>query len=169
MKRIEEHTYEKQQFIGEDFRASAFLSVTFKNCMFSECKVEGMRLQDVVFEGCKIVGVGFHLCDQNPFFTFKAKDTIFMGCNFAGCKMKGFKAIDCRFEGCHFSETNLEEAVFTGSIFRESPMHHCDLRKADFQGVEGYSIDPRVNKIQKAKFSLPEAVTLLQCFDIKIS
>ncbi|MGO8695160.1 MAG: hypothetical protein ACLQMF_15980 [Rectinemataceae bacterium] len=42
------------------------------------------------------------------------------------------------------------------------------MRKAVFKNAHGYSIDPRNNKIQKAVFSVPEVLSLLDCFDIAL-
>jgi len=58
-----------------------------------------------------------------------------------------------------FRETDLE-----GNIF-----HHADLSKADFRDVKNYSINPQSNILKKARFSIPEVLSLLNFFDIQIS
>jgi len=42
------------------------------------------------------------------------------------------------------------------------------LEKVDFSTSFNYSIDPEMNKIKKAKFSLPEVIGLLNKYDIEI-
>jgi fluoroquinolone resistance protein len=42
------------------------------------------------------------------------------------------------------------------------------LEKADLRTAYNYSIDPSINKIKKAKFSLPGVVGLLSKYDIEI-
>ena len=46
--------------------------------------------------------------------------------------------------------------------------HNCDLSRSDFSGALNYSIDVRTNQVKQAKFSLPEAIALLQALDIRI-
>jgi len=60
-------------------------------------------------------------------------------------------------------DANFDEVDLTGTIF-----HNSDLSKADFSNASNYDIDPKTNKIKKAKFSLPEALQLLRGFDITI-
>jgi len=50
-----------------------------------------------------------------------------------------------------------------GSIFDNSV-----LEKTDFTTASNYSIDPEINRIKKAKFSLPAVVGLLNKYDIVI-
>ena len=38
---------------------------------------------------------------------------------------------------------------------------NADLREADFRDASGYLISPRENRLEKARFSLPEATRLL--------
>ena len=52
-----------------------------------------------------------------------------------------------------FTEAELGEASFTGSNLEGAKFERTDLRKADFRGAQNYLIDPRDNKVQKAKFS----------------
>ena len=63
----------------------------------------------------------------------------------------------------NFSKKNLEKHSFTGCVF-----HNCDLGSTDFSSSTQYDIDPRTNKITKAKFSFPEAAGLLRAFDITL-
>ena len=81
-------------------------------------------------------------------------------------KLSKFKGCDLR--GCDFQNTYLVEAVFDKSSFTETLFHACDLEKASFRGARGYSIDPRANKIAKATFSVPEVLSLVECFGIRI-
>jgi uncharacterized protein YjbI with pentapeptide repeats len=58
--------------------------------------------------------------------------------------------------GVDFSESNLLNSKFV----------NANLNKANFVGAINYMIDPRVNKIAKARFSMTEATNLLNAFDI---
>jgi uncharacterized protein YjbI with pentapeptide repeats len=60
--------------------------------------------------------------------------------------------------GADFGKSDL-----TGSTF-----HNSNLSKANFIGAINYSINPLTNKLSKAKFSKPEALSLLDHLDIII-
>ena len=52
----------------------------------------------------------------------------------------------------------------SGTLF-----HQADLRKANFRGAKNYSLDVRTNKVEGAKFSFPEAISLLSSFGIDLT
>ena len=79
------------------------------------------------------------------------------------CSLKGSS-----IKECHFTNTILSNADFSHTVLPKTVFFHCDLCKADFSTSMQYEIDPSVNKVTKAKFSLPEAATLLKAFDITI-
>jgi uncharacterized protein YjbI with pentapeptide repeats len=82
--------------------------------------------------------------------------------------MKGSKFEDCEIRGCDFQNVYLVGGAFDRCFFSETLFHACDLEKASFRGARGYAIDPRVNKIAKAVFSVPEVLSLVECFGIRI-
>jgi len=51
----------------------------------------------------------------------------------------------------------------TGAMFEST-----NLEKADFRSSFHYSINPEINKIKKAKFSLPAVIGLLDKYQIEI-
>lgn len=65
-------------------------------------------------------------------------------------------------------EVQLKGADFSGTDLKKSTFQDCDLSKADFRGAKNYFISTESNKIKKAKFSMPEAVSLLGNLDIMI-
>ena len=69
---------------------------------------------------------------------------------------------------CDFNETLLSEANFKGCDLEGTLFHQCDLKGADFREAVHYSIDPQANLIKKAKFSIPDALSLLKGFDIAL-
>ena len=65
---------------------------------------------------------------------------------------------ECNLEGALFDKCNLEQTVFINN----------NLKKSNFETSKNYLIDPKVNDIQKAQFSLPEALSFLSLLPIKI-
>ncbi|NQT60514.1 MAG: pentapeptide repeat-containing protein [Bacteroidetes bacterium] len=68
-----------------------------------------------------------------------------------------------------FENTFLGGASFKRSHFNNTLFHNANLKEASFCKAEGYAIDPRVNDVRKAKFSVPEVLNLLSGVDILIS
>ncbi len=65
---------------------------------------------------------------------------------------------NCDLSGSVFENCNLLRATFENTI----------LEKADFCTSFNYSLDPEINKIKKAKFSLSGLIGLLDKYDIEI-
>lgn len=171
-KRLEPKSHTSCHFENCDFTESVWRDVKFASCTFTRCnlslvKLEGARLHDVCFVDCKIVGAEFFKCDK-IFFAIEGKRSFFQYCNFSDLNMKSTSFKDSKCRECHFTNTVLLQADFRGVDFLGTSFHHCDLSKADFRDSKNYHIDPRANKIAKAKFSLPEAVQLLESFDIVV-
>lgn len=82
--------------------------------------------------------------------------------------MKKISFSGSKLKECHFTNTNLNNADFGKVDLSGTVFHNCDLSKADFTSAVQYDIDPQTNKIKKARFSLPEAVSLLKGFDVTI-
>ena len=61
-------------------------------------------------------------------------------------------------------EANLTDTDLLGTTF-----HQCNLTKSDFRNAKNYMIDLQTNNVKNAQFSLPEAMNLLQSFDIILS
>ena len=95
---------------------------------------------------------------------------------------------DCRLKYNTFTEMNLTKFKFAGSVIQRSmfakcnlvsadfekcdlldtEFFQCDMRKANFKEASGYKVDIFGCKLQDAKFSLPEAVSLLGDLRIKL-
>jgi fluoroquinolone resistance protein len=73
------------------------------------------------------------------------------------------QAFECDFTETDLSHTDLRGSDFKGSTFARTNLGHADLREA-----RNYAIDPTANTIRKARFSLPDALVLLNAFDIEV-
>lgn len=171
-KSLEGQTFQACSFISCDFTESILRNTKFCACVFTNCnlslpKLDNCRFQDVQFIDCKIVGAEFFKCEKT-FFSPSFKKCFLHYCNFSDLKMKNISLKESRVHEAHFNNTILNGANFSDSDLLGTIFHNCDLSKADFSTASRYSIDPQTNKIKKAIFSLPEAVGLLQGFDIII-
>lgn len=89
-------------------------------------------------------------------------------CNFSDLNLKGRSFTGSKIFECTFNETNLNAADFSEADLNGTLFHKCNLAFADFSTATRYGIDPTTNTLKKAKFSLPEAVRLMDGFDITI-
>jgi uncharacterized protein YjbI with pentapeptide repeats len=58
--------------------------------------------------------------------------------------------------------------VFDNCDFRGAIFDHTNIEKADLRTSYNYSIDPEINRIKKAKFSILGVSGLLNKYDIEI-
>ena len=100
-----------------------------------------------------------------------------------------FNFENCQLNHSSFNALKLKKTLFTGSQLREVDFAACDLteavfdecdllnatfartllEKADFRTARNFSIDPELNRIKKAKFSITGLGGLLAKYDIVIS
>jgi len=154
-------------FTGLNLSGSEFVDCQFEFCNLSMVQVQETIFTNAVFRGCKLMGMDFSKVRK---FLLSMS---FEECNlsyafFFGLNLKGAKFINCLLEETNFSEATLVEANFSGSNLVGAIFDRTNLERADFTSASGYSINPAINRIRKAKFSLPEVVGLLHSYDIEV-
>ena len=109
------------------------------------------------FEHCNEFGLAFSFedcqIDHSSFYSTKIKKT-----SFKNSSLKESDFSECDLSGSIFENCDLEGALFENTI----------LEKADFRTSFNYTIDPEINRIRKAKFSISEISGLLDKYDIEI-
>jgi uncharacterized protein YjbI with pentapeptide repeats len=109
------------------------------------------------FKDCSEFGLSFSfdncLLDHSSFFKIKLKKTVF--------KNSQLHEVD-------FTECDLTSSFFDGCDLANAIFNNTILEKVDFRTSFNYSLDPEINKIKKAKFSLAGTVGLLVKYDIEI-
>lgn len=83
-----------------------------------------------------------------------------------GLPLKKAKITKCVAENVDLSEVDLTEANCTDTDFSTARFQQTNLTKANLKGASNYAIDVNQNTIKQARFSLPEAVSLLKGLDI---
>jgi len=76
--------------------------------------------------------------------------------------------IDCKLHEVDFLETNLLGSKFNNCDLKDAVFESTNLHKVDFSTAINYVINPNINNIKKAKFSMQGLAGLLTQFDIKI-
>lgn len=123
------------------------VSAAFRKVIFRECKMFGMPFND-----CNEFGLSFSFdgCQLNNsvFYKTSLKKTVFRNSRLTEADLSGAVFGNCDLSGAVFERTNLE--------------------KADFRTSYNYSVDPSLNRLKKARFSLSEVHGLLRHLDIGI-
>lgn len=171
VKDLEGIYFDSCTFIKCDFSKAVFYRCKFTECTFIDCdlslaSLKSSTFNDVSFENSKLVGISWSSCDE-PF------DVSFDTCNLSS---NSFHLLDLRqikfknslIKDSGFEECNLEKALFENCDLELSVFINNSLKKANFESSRNYLIDPKQNDLEKASFSLPEALSFLSLLPIKI-
>lgn len=146
---------------------SDFMDCSFDNCNFSLVKVKGTGFKNSRFLNSKITGVDFSKC-HDFLFSFQFQSCIVDYCSFYGRKLKKTMFQSCSIKETDFSEADLTEASFDNCDLLNTIFRQTILEKTDFRSAVNFLIDPEINKIKKAKFSLYGLPGLLEKYQIII-
>jgi uncharacterized protein YjbI with pentapeptide repeats len=169
------------EFVECVFRQCVFTETVFRNCRFRNCEFDTCDLSlvnvsdsafiDTRFENSKLIGVDWTRASWG-IEVFQLLRTIhFYGCvinysGFIGLKLEKIQIEKCTAWEVDFSDANLKQANFKGTDLEKAIFRNSDLTGANFVGALNYFIPPQINKLKGAKFSLPEAMSLLYGLEI---
>ncbi len=154
-------------FADSDLSEFKFTDCTFNSCNLSLAKLNKTAFRDIKFKDCKMLGLRFDTCNEfglsfsfdgcqlnhSTFYKTKIKKTIFK---------------NSQLQETDFSEADLTSAMFDDCNFERATFDQTILEKADLRTSYNYSIDPEINRIKKAKFSILGVAGLLEKYDIEI-
>ncbi len=165
------YDFYKCNFINCDFTDLSFNGIldrcTFNNCNLTLTSFKHAKLQDVLFDNCKLLGINFNDSDKLG-LKVRFKACLIRSCNLNYLELKNTDYIDCIIIETDFVGANLSNCNFMNTEFKGVMFHNTNLSKADFTGAKDYIINPLTNSITDAKFSLPDAVSLLTSMGIKL-
>lgn len=157
------------------FSECNLIDCTFNDCKFVNCTFVGLQTKNVnilfaEFESCTIIGIKWHELQKGSisfpigkldkcYLKYNQFDTL----NFKKFDFKKSSVVDSTFARCDLSESSFKDCDLKNTDFIE-----CDIKKADFRGAKDYNIDLMKNITKGAKFSYPEAISLLKYFNIVI-
>lgn len=162
-------SFENSEFVGCSFKGLDLQGHTFKNSKFLECRFEACNLsnveilnsvfRDVEFFNSKLVGLNYSSTNAISQLSYKKSCLNFS--IFQELNLENIIIEDCIAREIDFSYSNLKKSSFKSSDLLNCIFNNVDLTSADFSGAFSYEIDPTITKIKNAKFSLPEALSLL--------
>lgn len=152
---------------GADLSLINFMDVKFLHCDISNATVQKAALRNITFKDCKIMGLLFDDCED---FLFEVgfENCILNFSSFTRRKMKKTSFINCIINEADFAYADLTGANFDRCDLSGTKFENTILEKADFRTSVNYTIDPELNKLKKAKFSLAGLPGLLDKYGIVI-
>ena len=174
--RVRSITFECCRFIGCDFSETEFLDCRFSDCVFkdsnlSTARLDGTRFSSTEFSDCKVTGINWTSLDWNnvalsaPMF-LDACDVSFSV--FSGLQLPELQLTRCKAHDVDFSECDLRDADFFEADLLNARFNLTRLDRCNFKGAINYLIDPLNNSIEGATFSVPDVLSLLKPFKIRI-
>lgn len=161
---FEDCRFERCRFVESGFEGCTLVDCTFEGCELSGMQLTGSTVVGTRFVQCKLMGVDWTRAASLGALQFER-------CNlsyslFNSLNLKKLRMARCVCKECDFEGADLTNADFEGTDLEKSVFARTNLTNAGFRGARNYSIDLRNNTVKRTKFSLPEAVSLLNSFDI---
>jgi fluoroquinolone resistance protein len=165
-------TFIRCSFAEAVFGNCRFINCTFQRCDLSLVQVPGSSFSLTRFEESKMIGIDWTrgdwastgLGEPIGFFKCAISHSTFIGLNLRGTQIQ-----DCVAMDVDFREADLSQADFAGTDLAGSLFSNTNLVEADLSDARNYHIAPGQNVLTRAKFSLPEAMSLLYNLDIDLT
>ncbi len=159
--------FDRCNFSKTDISRIHFSECEFRGCDMSMTKIIETEFMDATFIDSKLLWLAFENCSS---FLLSVS---FDNCILDFSSFRGLKIKNTIFKNSNLNEVNFIETDLTGSCFM-----NCDLTRAifeksvlenvDFRTSYNFIIDPEINKLKKAKFSLSGIPWLLYKYNISI-
>lgn len=164
--------YEGCRFINCNFSHADLSDIHFIDCAFTSCdmslaKLHKTAFRDIQFKDCKLMGLHFYN-GNNMLFSAGFDNCILNFSSFYKMNLKKTEFKNCTLHEADFTEADLTSAMFHNCDLLKATFENTILEKADLRTSFNYSIDPNINRIKKAKFSIPAVIGLLDKYDIQI-
>jgi fluoroquinolone resistance protein len=171
-RQMKDEIYENCTFENCDFSDGLFSFCKFVDCRFNNCNMSmlqftGSLMNNISFENCKLLGINFSDCNDSV-FTVKFRGCLVDYCSFAKKRLMKTLFQDSSVKNVDFSECDLTKAIFSNCDLLNSVFYKTILKEADLLTALNYNIDPEMNNIRRAKFSIGGVAGLLNKYEIII-
>lgn len=165
--------YEACTFVNCVFSSSDLSNISFAECQFKSCNLSNVNLEqatlnDVKFTDCKMLGMLFERCSEY-LFTVEFDNCVLNFSSFYKRVVKKTFFRKCSLQEVDFIDADLTGAVFEACDLTGAKFENTTLDKADFRTAFNYTIDPALNRLKKAQFSLTGLPGLLAGYDLVIT
>lgn len=164
--------FEQFHFIGGDFGGADLSRLRFLDCRFERCNLAAVQLtqtalQNVAFDGCKLLGVPFGAC-RDLFFGVHFDHCQLRYATFGGRKMPATRFAHCTLDEADFTNADLTGALFANCSLAGTVFHDTQLAGADFRTATGLALDPEANGLAGARFALASLPGLLEKYGLVV-
>ncbi|MCB9252666.1 MAG: pentapeptide repeat-containing protein [Flavobacteriales bacterium] len=166
-KEFELCTFVNCNFSGLDLSGINFTECDFDACNLSLCILKKTVLRDLTFKNCKMLGLHFDDCNQFG-LSFRFDSCILNMSSFFQCQLSKTVFKNTQFVEADLEECNLSECIFENCDFNKAVFNRTNITGADLSTSINYHIDPEVNQIAGASFSLPDVLSMLNKYGIRI-
>ena len=151
------------QFPEGIFQTCRFVGCTFKHCEFNLARFPKTSFSRCTFDHCSLIGINWTEATW-------PRTTLQQPLRFTHCKFVDVERQDPigRLHDVDFREADLTRATFKQCDLEKSRFQQTNLSHADLRTAKNYSINPSKNTLTKAKFALPEALSLLYSLNITL-
>ncbi len=139
----------------------------FEDCDLSRMAPDGLSARDVVFAGCKLMGVDWSNLGAYPAMTFDRCDLRYASVVKVRLRKISFTA--CNLEEAQFVETDLAEASFDRLPADAAPGSSaaiCASRRSRARPAS--LIAPTGNQLRGARIPVDAAIRLAESFGLKV-
>lgn len=163
-------TFERCTFVSATLHHCKFRGCTFKKCLLSAVEINDTSIDDVIFEESKVIGITWAMQDKTSLnrLYMHFEHCVIDYSYFFDLDLKKIHMTQCQAHEVEFEQVNFAYADFSQTDFLHARFSGTNLSHAKFIGATNYVIDPRTNKLVKAKFSMPDVIGLLIPFQISI-
>ena len=169
--------FQECRFVRCSLSESVLRACVFDECVFVECDLSLVKLPHSVFsstrfEDSKIIGVNWTEARWprlRLLVPVRFEKCIINHSTFLGLDLKGVRFTECTAKDVDFREADLSKADFSGTDLTGAQFGRTNLTGANLESARNYRIVPAENTLKGARFSLPEAMSLLSGLDIEIS
>lgn len=190
------HSYLNQHFKEIDWSEKTVEVTEFDNCTFTNCNFSHTRFSQCKFHECHFIHCNLSLITvtKSSFFETVFEESKAIGINwttaawpniklgsplrfnkcilndssFLNLSLREMIMIECKAHDVDFREADFTQADFSHTDFTNSLFSKTILREANFAEAINYNINIFQNDVKRAKFTLPEAMSLLQHLDIEL-
>lgn len=169
---IGQREFEQYHFIGFDLSQADLSGRMFSECLFENCNLSGASLantslQNVAFVGCKLLGLQFQSCREMLFYVHFDRCQLDYAL-FMGRAMPNTRFVDCSLQEANFAQADLTSAVFENCQLQRAVFEQTRLVGADFRTSYNIVLDPALNEVKQARFSLSSLPGLLTQFELVV-
>lgn len=159
-------------FTGARLRGCHLVACVFQDCDLSLAAFPESRLQGVEFRRCKLVGVDWTSARWEQHASLFGppawRECLMDYDTFVGLDLSHAVLAGSRLHEADFTDARLCGADLSNCDLQGSRFEHTDLTEADLTRATNYAIAPQRNVVKGARFSLPQALSLLYGLDIEI-